>query len=1732
MFTPVRAGFAAALALLFAAYAFAADKPFHRSDLDEAAIRLAAQIKSDAGPITKPVAALRRDADAAFDRKDLRTGMLMLSQLVTAVPGDAAGWLRLARIISQIRPRDDREKALLLDRASTAAYIAYQRSEVRNDEADSLTLLGTTLAERKLWRAALDALRAALDLRETADLRARYEKLRGEHGFRVLDYTVDSDAISPRACFQFSEELPGKRRDFSPFVAVEGIDKPAITVNEKQLCVEGLKHGGRYSVTLRAGLPSTVRETLAKSVEFVVYVRDRKPSVRFSGKAYVLPRTGQRGIPVLSVNTDAVAVTVYRIGDRSLIDTVTGGQFERNLYPYEIARLSDTSGSKVWSGELQVERKLNVEVTTAFPVTQAVGPLAPGVYVMTAAPKASAAQDFSQTATQWFIVSDLGLTAYSGYGGIDVFVNSLSSAEPKAQTGVRLMARNNEVLAARQTDRNGFVHFDAGLARGEGGLAPAAIVASEKNDYAFLSLKAAPFDLSDRGVAGRPAPNGLDAFVYTERGVYRSGETVEITALLRDARGVAAPPTPLMFVIERPDGVEYRRAIVPDQGLGGRSLGVPIVKSASTGTWRVRAFTDPKRPPVGETTFLVEDYVPDRLEFDLKSPAATISPNAQAELTVDGHYLYGAPAANLDLQGAITIRVAKERAGFPGYVFGPSDDDVTAIRQQLGDLPQTDAQGKTNLSVKLDKLPATKRPLEATITVGMAEPGGRAVERKLTLPVAPSAPMIGVRPAFSGRTLADGANANFDIVFAAPDGKLLAKTGLRYQLLRIETRYQWYRQNGSWEFEPVKQTSRVSDGTIDVAADKPTRLSLPVHWGRYRLEVSSAETDGTLTSLNFDAGFYAESSADTPDLLEVALDRPDYKAGDTIDVAVTARAAGRLTLNVFTDRLVASTSQEVKQGVANVHLIVGSDWGTGAYLVATLQRPLDAPARRMPGRAIGVQWFSIERASHMLAVNMTLPSVLRPNSALDVPIKIGGLKAGEDARIVVAAVDVGILNLTNYKPPAPDDYYLGQRRLTAEIRDLYGALIDGMQGAAGQIRSGGDVGAVELSGSPPTQAPLALYSGIVKVAADGSATVHFDIPAFAGTVRVMAVAWSKDKVGRASGDVIVRDPVVLTATLPRFLRTGDRGAMQLDLDNVEGAAGDYRVSIAADGPVTVNGDAMRTLTLAARQRSHVNVPLGASGAGPSGIKVSVSGPDGFALERSYALDTRPATQILARRTVHALAKGESLTLSKDVFADFVPGTGRVSLSVALSTALDAATLISALDRYPYNCSEQVTSRATAMLYASDLAPTKPAADGEFDKRIRDAIGTLLARQGSNGSFGLWSVGGEDPWLDSYVTDFLTRARARGLDVPQAGFTLAIDRLRNYVAASPEPDKNDGRDLAYALYVLARNGAAPVGDLRYIADARLNDIATPIAKAQIAAALAMLGDKTRAERVYSAALRALAPQPALEFGRDDYGSELRDAAALVTLASESGAAQSTIDGAVARIDAARGLAAETSTQEEAWLVLAARALTKRTNAIDLSVNGESHQGALYRAVNADALNMPLTVTNKGGGTVQAVVSVSGAPVTPEPEIDHGFKIERNYYTLDGKKADPSHAAQNQRFAVVLKITEPLPKFERIIVSDYLPAGFEIDNPALVSSGDAGKLDWIADGIEPTHAEFRDDRFTAAFERKTGDAAVFTAAYVVRAVSPGHYVLPQASVEDMYRPDRYGRTGTATIEIAAK
>ncbi|TJW70114.1 MAG: hypothetical protein E5V92_34875, partial [Mesorhizobium sp.] len=249
------------------------------------------------------------------------------------------------------------------------------------------------------------------------------------------------------------------------------------------------------------------------------------------------------------VNMNAAKMKLYRIGDRSLAQLLSGYQFLHQLDGYDISTISDQMGEPVWEGTLDIANDLNKEVTTSFPVDEAIPQRKPGVYVLTAQPVDDKDDDYGSRATQWFVVSDIGLSTYTGEDGLNVFARSLGSAKPIAGAELTLLAKNNEILGTATSDAEGHAVFNPGLTRGEGGMVPAVLMAKQgDNDFVFLDMGRAGFDLSDRGVAGRAAPGALDVYAWTERGIYRAGEDVHVAALARDGAAKAVDNLPLTFI--------------------------------------------------------------------------------------------------------------------------------------------------------------------------------------------------------------------------------------------------------------------------------------------------------------------------------------------------------------------------------------------------------------------------------------------------------------------------------------------------------------------------------------------------------------------------------------------------------------------------------------------------------------------------------------------------------------------------------------------------------------------------------------------------------------------------------------------------------------------------------------------------------------------------------------------------------------------------------------------------------------------------------------------------------------------------------------------------------------------------------------------------------------------------------------------------------------------------------
>jgi hypothetical protein len=1292
---------------------------------------------------------------------------------------------------------------------------------------------------------------------------------------------------------------------------------------------------------------------------------------------------------------------------------------------------------------------------------------------------------------------------------------------------VSLVARNNAEPARIDSDADGRVHFSVGTAGAGGGNRPKLVMAfGPDGDFAVLDLERAAFDLSDRGVDGRRQPGPLDAFVYTDRGVYRPGEPVNLGILLRDDRARAASNVPLTLKILRPNGTVFRRDVVASSGDGGHTTAVRLSETAPFGTWSVEAFADPEADPIGRSTFQVEDFVPERLAVEASGDPALV-PDRAFELTVNSRFLYGPPAAGLT--GRVEVSVAVDERPFPdlpGYRFGLTQEAVTP-RTVPFDLPPSDATGVSRLALQLPSLPDTTRPLKADMRITVAEPGGRPSRAGLTVPVRAQSLAIGVRPRFKDGRIDEGGEAAFDVVAVAADGRRVARAGLGVELLREDIDFQWYRQDGRWAYRSHVRSRSARRSTTDATEDRPASIELAsLGYGRYRLEVSD-KGSGAATSVRFVAGWQpALDRGDTPDTLEVAADRSPYRVGDTARLHIKPPFAGEAVVAVATDRVVTTRTVTVPAAGVDVALPVTEAWGTGAYAIVSLTRPASDGVRPLPVRAVGVAWMAIDPAERTLGVELRAGAPVRPRTRIEVPVRVtdsGGAPVPA-AFVTVAAVDEGILRLTDFASPDPVRHYLGKRLLGVEVRDDYGRLIRGLAGPFGATRQGGDTGGVGLPQVPLTI--VSLFQGPLRTDARGMATASFDVPDFNGELRLMAVAYNARRVGAAANTLTVRDPLVAELILPRFLAPDDDSRATISIHNIEAEAGLYRVAVAGDGAVEAAGAASGADLDRGERRSLV-FPLKGVTAGTGRVTVSVAGPGGFALERSLAMTVRPPQPPRSDFVVSSLAPGAASDVTLASTPSFVPGTVDLRVMYSSRPPFDVAGLAIALDRYPYGCLEQMVSRSLPLLVMDDaVAPTGgQAAVLDRKARILAGIGQVLDKQRFDGSFGVWSAFGEErPWLTAYAAEFLVRARDRGHAVPDAPLLAALDWLRRH-AVDGGSSAEDLASRAYAVHVLGLAGVLTPGPARYIHDTFLDRLPTPLSRAQLAAALTRLGDRERARAATDKALASFKR----DFWYADYGSTVRDVAAALTLLAEVGQLGDAAPALMDRLPRGRAVVAETNTQEQAWLLLAARALAGEGPALALTRDGKALRPAdPYHVVpTAAELGRGLRVVNAGKGAIWQAVSVSGVPIGPLPATREGLAIRREFLTRDGQPLDLDGVRQNDVFLIVLKGEASTGISHEALITHLLPAGWEIENPAL-GGETAARLPWLGELTKPKAIAARDDRFAAAVDLSEA-APSFRLAFLVRAVTPGSYALPGAYIEDMYRPRFFARKAVGRITV---
>ncbi|WP_284568760.1 alpha-2-macroglobulin family protein [Xanthomonas graminis] len=1591
-------------------------------------------------------------------------------------------------------------------------------------------------------------------------------------GFGLVRAYPDQKRDGLSLALEFSRPLVGTQ-DFDKLLRFEqkvGTDESAWSLSDdgKTLRYPYVEAAKDYTVLISADLLAADGSRLGKPLKQKVYTGELEPAVGFASQGSVLPARESRGLPVVSLNVPEVDVEFMRVEEGAL--PAFFAQYQRGGRRGSWEMDSDYSdhtpisqlAESVYVNRFVLGGDKNERALTYLPIQDIKELQAPGLYFAVMKRPGRFENEYD---TAFFTVSDIGLHARAYKDKLFVHTASLQSGEPLKKVELRVLDAQGELFLKGETDANGNALLNYTLDAGQ------VLVARSGTDLSMLPFNQPALDLSEFAVAGRENA-WFDVFAWSGRDLYRPGETVRVSALLRDNDGKPVATSgkgaqPVFLRLKQPDGKIFRETRLQPGEQGYFSFEQLIPADAPTGRWQVEFRTDPSsKEAVQGMTLRIEEFLPERMKLDLDSAQKTLKPGEPFKLQATAAYLYGAPADGNRFTAKLAVAVEQHPVeALPGYFFG---DPTLQLPREAKDVIDTafGADGKLAEDLALPDEAKPTSTIAALVSASVYETGGRTVTRTLKRVLWPAPALVGVRPLFDDKDGADSnANARFELMRVDAQGKPQPAKGLKVTLVRELRDYHWAFTDNRWDYDFTRRFENKQSITVD-AGSGAAKFDFPVEWGEYRVDVFDPST-GLTTRYPFRAGWSwndENRGLDArPDKVKLALDKTGYKAGDTLKVTLTPPHAGPGVLMVESDRMLYVQDIDVKPG-SSFEIPVTKDWERhDVYVTALVFRGGSAPSKITPARAVGVAFVPMERKSRRVAVGLVAPKQMRPEQPLPVTVSVPEL-AGKQAHVTISAVDVGILNITRFPVPDANAQFFAQRRLGVDAYDIYGRVIESFEGGTGKLRFGGDMA---LAALPQAKRPTArvqtvdLFSGSVKLDAKGNARVQLPVPDFNGTLRVSALVYADERYGNRDVETLVRAPIVAEASMPRVLAPGDRSTVTLDVQNFTGQAGEFKVRVDGEGPLAI-AESARSAKLGKDGKATLSFPLVAQeGYTVAKVRVRVDG-NGFSVDRRYDLPVRAAWPSVLRAQTRVLDTSATgglapVTLGMADAEGLMAGSVNARMLVsALPPVPFASALQGALD-YPYGCAEQTTSKGYAALLLDDATARLLGAKGldaaSRRARMEGAFGRLASMQISSGHFSMWGDDGYvNPGLTPYIAEFLLDAKDAGFAVPDNVLQKALNRLSEDLLSGGNNFYGQDRrenlkfaNQAWSGYVLARVNRAPLGTLRALYDNDRGKALTGLSLVHLGVALSLQGDKKRGEAAIAAGFAKDSADRPQYFG--DYGSVIRDDALMIALLHERGLAKPEYDArAVAlgrEIDARRrGGWLWLSTQEQVALARMGKALLANQSKLvsgQLAI-GDGNEAipaakAFGRQFGEAELARGVSFVPQGEAPLYASLEIAGIP-RKAPEVDEStLKVEREWYSTDGEQWTPRPLKEGEALIVRVTITSNVGMPDALL-TDLLPAGLEIENFNL---GDAKQwADVVVDGIEISdrsnaadvkHEEFRDDRYVAALSlAQGGKAQVF---YLVRAVTPGTYTVPPPLVEDMYRPDLrgVGRSTPGTISV---
>lgn len=1511
-----------------------------------------------------------------------------------------------------------------------------------------------------------------------------------------------------------------------------------------------------YALKISKGLRGKIGGELKENYDNSVAFGELEAGINFtSTKAVYLSKRGGKNMEVRITNVPKVKIVVSKIYENNLLmaqrygyypqETSTrytnydysdegdyGDEYPRGMREIEAIYNETALGDVIYEKEIDTRSLPKSGAGRLFNFSQIEDRLPDfkGIYHV----MIRSTEDYWVKDSRFISLSDLGLIARQGDDKIYVFANSIKTATPEKGVNVSVYAVNNQLLASGSTNSDGVAEISV-VKKDIGSFRPVMIIAKTADDFNYLPFSGTRVNTSRFDVSGKSNnPSGLDAFVYAERDLYRPGEKINFSVVVRDREWNAPDNIPLKLKLLLPNGKELKTFRKTLNEEGALEASVDLSLSAITGSYALEVYTS-NDVLLSSKNFSVEEFVPDRIRVNAKLSKPFLRPGDLAELSVNAMNFFGPPAANRNYETEIQVRqklFAPEK--FSGYNFSLANQSSFFNKEMRQG--KTDEAGNAKVEYLIPETYADKGVLQAGFYTTVFDETGRPVSRATTSDIFTQDVFYGVKyDWFYYYPL--NQPVKFQVVSVNKDGNAAPSTA-RVEIIKHEYHTSLIRSGSYFRYESSKEDKTMIESQLAVG-NNTVYTYVPRSPGDYEFRIYRPGADAYVSRSFYSYGSWGIGNSsfevNNEGNIEIQLDKKSYLSGESVKALFKTPFSGRMLVTLETDHVISYQYVDVSNRTASLDLKMKPDHVPNVYITATLIKPHDVSDIPLTV-AHGFQNVKVEDKDRRIAVDIVAQKNVRSKTKQKVKVK-----AAPGSYVTLSAVDNGVLQVSDYKTPNPYDHFYQKRALQVMAFDLYPLLFAEVRARLSSSGGDGDLDMSQRVNPMPAKRVkvVSYWSGIKKANGSGEAEFEFSVPQFSGELRLMAVSYKAKSFGAAENTMTVADPIVISTALPRFLSPGDTVNVPVTLSNTTAKNTNVTASLNVEGPLKIVGGNNQSIALNAGSEGRAAFRIVAAPTIAVGkIAVTVNGM-GEKFTDTTEISVRPPSTLQKVTGSGSIAGGATQKINIGL-SDFMPGSVNYQLVVSRSPVLELAEHLKYLVQYPYGCTEQTVSAAFPQLYYGDIADMMQLNKQNkinANTNILEAIRKIKMRQLYNGAVTLWDgEDTEDWWVTIYAAHFLLEARKAGFDVDNSLLETMLsyinNRLKNketimYYYNRTQNKKIAPKEVAYGLYVLALAGRSNVPAMNYYKASPA--ILALDSRYLLSAAYAVAGDKRSFASMLPSSFSGEESVP--QTGGSFY-SDIRDEAIALNALIDVDPANAQIPVMARHVSDKLKSRYYLSTQERAFSFLAlgklARSVNKTDATAEIRVNGKTIakvEGGQWRGDMAVLKGNNIEVVTKGSGRLyyfwQAEgISASGA----YKEEDSYLKVRRKFYDRFGTPITGKSFKQNDLIVIGITLEKSYSgTVENVVLTDLLPAGFEIENPR---TKEIPGMDWIKDGSTPTSLDVRDDRIHFFVDADYNKQVYY---YAVRAVSPGLFKMGPVSADAMYNGEYHSYHGAGMIRV---